>query len=226
MKNREKHLEPLDRWLAQSAWRIHARLTTEPERLANSVLWADLKTALAEQPADIVQVMAQALPVRHSVWWGLLCGAAVEGFAKGEPAVGCVKAVMDWVFHTEDEQRLKARAVAEPTDWKQAEGLLARAVAWSSGSILPDSVPAFVPAPAGVTGQMIAGAVLSFAARSSVHDYRELIWHFVELGESVASGLLLPAGWERQGMNLGESLIVSTLELPAFGIPGDIGFGF
>jgi len=226
MKNRPQNLEPLDRWLAQSAWRKHARLNSTPDALVDADSWAALKTALAEEPADLVEIMAQALPVRHATWWGLLCGAAVEGFALGGPAADCVRAVIDWVFQTEEVQRLKARAVAEPTDWKLAEGLLARAVAWSSGSILPDSVPAFVPAPAGVTGQMVAAAVFSFAARNNLHDHSELLWHFLGLGEGVASGLLLPEGWEIQWLSLGESVMVSPLDLPVIEIPGDLGYGF
>jgi hypothetical protein len=72
---------------------------------------------------------------------------------------------------------------------------------------------------------MISGAVRSFAARNTIHDHRKLLWHFIELAEGVASGRYLPEGWERQNLNLSESIPMAT-DLSSIEIPGHLGFGF
>jgi hypothetical protein len=72
---------------------------------------------------------------------------------------------------------------------------------------------------------MISGAVRSFAARNTIHEHPELLWHFIELAEGIASGRFLPEGWERQHLNLSESIPIST-DLSKIEIPGHLGFGF
>jgi len=228
MKQVENNSESLNKWISESDWRKYARLSRTQDHiksLADHTTWDQLKSEMADEPADLIDILAQAMPIRHSVWWGLMCGALVEGFAVGETASDCMESALDWVLNTDETRRLKARAVSDRTDWKIPESLLARAVSWSSGTILPDSVPAFYPAPEGVTGQMISGAVRSFAARNTIHDHRELLWHFIELAEGVASGRYLPEGWERQHLNLSESIPIST-DLSKIEIPGHLGFGF
>ena len=228
MNDLKYNSEMLSRWLRRSEWLRHARVTAnqaEVGTLANATEWEDLQLVMADRPVDLIEILSQVLPLRHAIWWGLLCGVAVEGFASCEISANCIGSVMDWVFQPDEARRLKARALAESTDWKMPEGLLARAVSWSSGSILPDTVPAFLAAPAGVTGQMISGAVLSFAARNAIHGYEESLRHFVRLAEGVARGDLLPAGWENANLNLAESMVVA-LDLSPMAIPGQIGFGY
>ena len=228
MKSSENNSQSLNKWISESDWTKYVRLSRSRDQINNltdNTTWDQLKSEMGEEPADLIDILAQVMPVRHSVWWGLMCGALVEGFAVGTPATDCIKSALDWVLDTDETRRLKARAMSDRTDWKIPECLLARAVSWSSGTILPDSVPAFYPAPAGVTGQMISGAVRSFAARNTIHDHRELLWHFIELAEGVASGRFLPEGWERQNLNLSESIPMAT-DLSSIEIPGHLGFGF
>ena len=79
-----------------------------------------------------------------------------------------------------------AGLAAEKVAWNAAEGLLARAAAWSSGSILPENIPVFLPAPEGVYAQMIAGAIMTLAAKLDAIKYNLILWQFIKIGEEIA----------------------------------------
>lgn len=218
MMNQMQHkTAKIDFWINQSPWIGLARLereTIESIRKLGNPSWIELKVMMADRPAELVEILTQAIPVRYGLWWGLVCGSMIDDFAEDDQSMACVDACMDWVFDESETTRLACRKVSDPTSWSHAEGLLARAVSWSSGSILPDHIPAFVAAPAGVTGYMISGSIQTFAARGlKSHGYEKLMMHFIHLGEEVVSGKLLPEGWERRTIASGQGGFSGGLEI-------------
>jgi hypothetical protein len=227
MKISDQKFRTLNQWLGESDLLKHARLSGSPSE--NSLIqtqksWVEIKQICFNRPVDLIEILSQAMPIRYGVWWGMLCGVGNNHFANCGLSANCISTILEWIFQTDENHRLKVRAAAESTDWKMPEGLLARAVAWSAGSILPETVPVFLPAPEGVTGQMIAGSVLSFAAQNTTQNYNDILSYFISLGEEVASGMLLPDGWHRQNMQLGNSSNIFH-DLSPIEIPGNIDFG-
>jgi hypothetical protein len=89
--------------------------------------------------ADAIRFLAFALPVREAVWWGCLCLRLTH--ADPEQSVNLAAR---WVIEPTEAHRQEAEKVANQTT---AAGWLARAVAWTGGSLLPPSQPVLKPRP-------------------------------------------------------------------------------
>jgi hypothetical protein len=188
----------IDRLLHESKLLAHARLADSTKAALsdqNNLAWSELKKLLHSNPTDIVELISQTLPIRQSVYWGLLCGQACPGFGQVGPAAETVQATLRWALRPSEETRKPCVTLAEGLPWISPEGLLARAVAWSEGSIMPPHIPVFVPAPSGVTGQFVAGAILTLAATIEVVNYNHILHQFISIAEDIACENLLPAGW-------------------------------
>ncbi|MFM7131879.1 MAG: DUF6931 family protein [bacterium] len=190
--------QSLERLLRESPTLVHARISDHTKaRLASAkqVNWASFKESLADHPAELVEIIAQILPLRQAIFWGLVCGEACPTFGQGGTAADSVRNCLRWAMNPQESLRKMAARHADSLPWKTAEGLLARAVAWSEGSIMPPHVPVFVPAPAGVTGHFVAGAVLTIASMIDATVYNSILHSFIAIAEQIAGDQLLPAGW-------------------------------
>jgi hypothetical protein len=102
--------------------------------------------ALARQELyrDAVRFLAFALPPREAVWWACLGTLMLQaGHLHKEDALALTAAVR-WVLEPNEAHRQEAEArVNEGTP----AGLVARAVAWTGGSVRPPSLPALAPGP-------------------------------------------------------------------------------
>lgn len=173
--------------------------------------WHDLKLQLKAEPAEILKIQAQLMTPRKGVLWGLVCGECVPDFASTAEAAEPVESALRWTIRPDEVNRKLAGVAAEKVAWNSAEGLLARAAAWSSGSILPENIPVFLPAPEGVAAQMIAGAIMTLAAKLDAIKYSLILRQFIKIGEEIAEERLLPQGWHMETlaseMPFGESVV-------------------
>jgi len=188
----------LDELLRVSQGLVHARTSDTTKALLSAtdpINWQTLKEFLADNPAELVEVIAQVLPLRQAVYWALVCGEAGPAFGQGSTAADSVRTCLRWAINPSESLRKIAAEKADNLPWTKSEGLLARAVAWSEGSILPPHVPVFVPAPAGVTGHFVAGAILTIASMINDLPYNGILNGFIAIAEQIADDQLLPAGW-------------------------------
>lgn len=84
---------------------------------------------------------------------------------------------------------------------------------------MPAHVPVFIPAPAGVTGHFVAGAVLTIASMIDAVSYNNTLQHFITIAEQVASDQILPAGWYLNQV-ASHSLFQPTLSTTLDNLPG------
>lgn len=118
---------------------------------------AELETKGPEAIADMVLLLALALPVREAVWWGCLCMRELLG--EGAKPWPTLKAAEDWVFQPGDKTRKAAMEAAEKAGDEPSE-LCAAAVGFCDGKLGPYEMQAY-DAPPAATAKSIFGAVLT-----------------------------------------------------------------
>lgn len=133
---------------------------------------------------DAIRILAFALPTRDAVWWASLSTLLLQaGHLPQEDAFRLVAAVQ-WVLEPSEEHRQQAEARVNPDT---PAGLVARAVAWTGGSVRPPSLPALAPPPdfphKGVF-QAVTRAVVTGPADKFPERFRQV----VALGMHVARG--------------------------------------
>lgn len=122
-----------------------ARLSPEAVALAQSKPTPrQYVDALLAQKAfsDVLRFLAMALPVREGIWWGSLCLKTAAG---DEPNIQPVlTASVTWILQPTEEHR---QAAALLSTGKTADAYLARAIAWTGGSLTPQGLPVVAPGP-------------------------------------------------------------------------------
>lgn len=211
----------LNRYLNESENLIHARVSTSCQELLSSarpLQWMELRMTLRDHPEEFIEILSQVLPLRQSVYWGLVCGQALPDFGlESKTASEAVLKTLKWTIRPDDTIRKSVGELARQLCWKSPEYLLATAVNWSSGSILPPQVPIHLPAPDGVTGHFVAGAIFTIAARLNVVHYNLILNQMIDIAEELAIGRLLPTGWNLSELASDSSKDIGLLEFP--GIP-------
>jgi hypothetical protein len=97
-----------------------------------------------EKYRDAIKFLAFALPPREAIWWACLGTLSLQaGHLHKEDPVA-LTAVVRWVLEPTEEHRQEAEA---RVNMDTAAGLVARAVAWTGGSVRPPSLPALPPGP-------------------------------------------------------------------------------
>jgi hypothetical protein len=130
--------------------------------------------ARGERLREAVSVLAQALPKRDAIGWGLESVRSVEAAAAKPKSAPALQAVDAWVAEPSEERRRAAHEAAKEAGFGTPAGCLGLAVFLSGGSMAPPTAPvAPEPAPH-VCGKTVAGAILMAA----VSDPRNAAEHF------------------------------------------------
>jgi hypothetical protein len=112
------------------------------------------------RPQEAIAFLAYLLPRREAVWWARQCVAALLGPAADSDAL---RAADLWVKGPDEENRQTALQLGASGDPKAAPTWLARAAAWSGGSMCPpDLTP--LPAPPTACAQAVNAAIMLAAS--------------------------------------------------------------
>lgn len=158
----------------------------------------------ADCDSDAIRFLAHAMPIRESIWWGLLCVWRVFGPTPQEKEVWAIQSVIQWVNDPSETRRRAASSAAHAVGNSTAPGCLANAVFWSGGSIGKVGMPA-VQAPETSAAKAVGGAILLAAAKiKKAPKCREFRREFLLLGLDVARGKNLwstPTSTKEQSVN-------------------------
>lgn len=117
------------------------------------------------RPAEGVSFLAHLLPRRESVWWAAKCvRAEPDAWAPDEEAL--ITTAECWVRDLDEESRLTALALGDAGDAGRAATWVARAAAWSGGSIIANGAANLLSQPF-MTPAAARGAIL-IAAKANV----------------------------------------------------------
>jgi hypothetical protein len=136
---------------------------------------------------DTVRVIAYALPTAVAVKWVLSCihKECSASLAGAGHAVGAIEA---WLADPTDASRRTAFAAAEAIGLGTPVGCLGLAVFLSGGSMAPASAPE-VPAPPGLAGRSITGALMMSAVSQDPQNAPKKIRLFAESGTAILTEL-------------------------------------
>lgn len=139
-----------------------------------------------ERFGDAIRFLAFALPWREVVWWGCLC-VRHSAPALPSPQEEALGAAVRWVIDPSESHRLDAERLA---DTSTASGYLARAVAWTAGSMLPPGMPIVPPGP-DLPHRGVEAAVTFAVTSAPPNQMKESYRHALALGIQVARGRYL-----------------------------------
>jgi hypothetical protein len=137
--------------------------------------------------ADAIAFLARALPKRRAVWWGCLCAWHMVRPEPSPVEEEGLEAAVRWALDPSEENRRAAEMPGPQEELDTPAACLARAAFWSGGSLAPAGLPE-VPPPAGLTGRLVAGAILLAGVRRDFRHYRDHYRQFLALGLEVARG--------------------------------------
>lgn len=135
--------------------------------------------------SDACRWMAAHFPLRHAVWWGLLC---LEDTGAG-PAQGATtkNLILRWITDPSDTNRDQIHSQtwenvpASPVDY------LAKAVAWSGPTMSAPHLPP-VKADPQLPGVLVAAAIETAAGSHVSLDLEKALHRFIQLGLLVDTG--------------------------------------
>jgi hypothetical protein len=140
----------------------------------------ELTTSLP--PTAALCYLAHLLPRREAIWWGCQCVSAIS--PTREPGLLLAQR---WVRDPDEVLRREALAYVQASDLKTPASWLARAVAYSGGSILaPDQPPA--PPPPEACAQSVNAAIVLAATAEPASAMLPWIRAFAEAGVRFAEG--------------------------------------
>ena len=107
-------------------------------------------------PDRAISFLAYLLPRREAVWWARQCVGALIGPRDDDEAL---RAAELWVKAPTEDNRLAALQIGGSADPRAATTWLARAAAWSGGSMCPPELKP-LPAPATACAQAVNAAIV------------------------------------------------------------------
>jgi hypothetical protein len=140
------------------------------------------------RPAGALAFIAHLLPRREAIWWGRQCVEAILGRAAQDEAM---ELATQWVREPSEPLRRRALSLWRDSETRTPTHWLARAVAYSGGSLLAPDQPASPPAPDDCALAVNAAVVLS-ATRTAP----TLILPWIRA--CAESGVVFAAGGEAQ----------------------------
>ena len=151
--------------------------------------------AAAGLDAEARRFLAQALPKREAVWWGVL---GVSEFAEPvEPSqVETLKAARRWAADPSDANRRIAWDVAQAGELDNPSGLLAMAVFFSGDSLTPADLTPIAP-PGYLAGDAVANALTLATVQKEPAKAGEKAAALLRIGLEVASGKAPPPDPEK-----------------------------
>ena len=141
---------------------------------------------------DAAAALAQLLPKKDAITWGLESVRKVPEAGKKPGAESAIKAVEAWLAGADDQKRRAAMTAAEQAGVATPAGCLGLAVFLSGGSIAPPDTPVAPEAEPQLTGKMTAAALALAVALDPQHE-AEHFRAFVDHGFKLASDLKI---WE------------------------------
>ena len=147
----------------------------------------------SSRPSEAIAFLAYLLPRREAVWWARQCAAVLLGPAGDDEAL---RAADLWVKEPDEDYRLAALNIGKAGDPRIATTWLARAAAWSGGSMCPpDQKP--LPVPPTACAQAVNAAIMLAAGAGEPGDVKKRIVACAEAGIRFAEGdqahVVLPA---------------------------------
>jgi len=126
-----------------------------------------------------IEYVAQALPLRESIWWGCLCVREVYGDDLSGADKEACKAAVKWLIEPTEENRLACRQAAQAAGAPSPAALVAAAVFQTGGNpAIPNAPTPDVAAP----GRAVANAVKLLCTKRDPVKIVETQRLFVELG--------------------------------------------
>ncbi len=146
--------------------------------------------AAGERVREAVSVLAQAMPKRAAIAWGLESLRSVPAAAAIPKSAPVLQAVDDWVAEPGEERRRTAHEAARQAGFGTPAGCLGLAVFLSGGSMAPATAPVAPEPAAHLCGKTVAGAML-MAAVAEPQQAAKHLQSFLERGMARAEKLEL-----------------------------------
>lgn len=142
---------------------------------------------------EALTFLANALPIRETLWWGLRClRDPLMPPPANDNVVPALAAVEAFTNEPGEPLRRAAQTAAEAATYETAAGCLALAVFLSQGSLAPADCPP-VPVGPGFGAKTAAAALVLATLSPGVKSPLELGRRFLDIGAEVASS---PAPWD------------------------------
>ena len=127
---------------------------------------ADFIQALNEQSQslDAIRLLSAWMVPKKSIFWAWKCVKELSAHELSEDEVDALNAVSTWLSESTDENRRKAKLLAEKADFATAASWVAAAVFWSGGSIADPDMPE-VPVDETLLGKAVATTMLMLATK-------------------------------------------------------------
>jgi hypothetical protein len=146
------------------------------------------------RPNQAIAFLAYLLPRREAVWWARQCVCALAG-PRAEDAA--LRAAELWVQDPDEDSRLAALDIGKSGEPSAATTWLARAAAWSGGSMCPPEMKP-LPAPAAACAQAVNAAIVLAVCAGEPIGVMKRVAACAEAGIRFADGgeaKVLVAGW-------------------------------
>lgn len=151
---------------------------------------------------DACRWVAVHLPVRHAIWWGLIC---VLDTKDGSANDILTAQLTSWVIDPTEPLQTQLLNQTWLDTPESPLDYLAKAVSWTGPSMLPIHLPTTAPNPEHV-GQMIAAAVDLAATAHGILEPAEAYLRFLDFANKVDNGTL---HWENQAGTAAKSQTIS-----------------
>lgn len=136
--------------------------------------------------ADACRWVAVQLPVRHSVWWGLIC---LMDTKDGHLNDNLMKQLTNWVIEPSSAQQTQILNESWLDTPESALEYIAKAVSWTGSSMLPAHLPVTAPNPEHVRRMIAAGIDLAATGHGKVEPH-EAYRRFLDFATDVDNGKL------------------------------------
>ena len=146
--------------------------------------------AAGERVREAVTVLAQALPKRAAIAWGLESVRGVPQAAAKPKSAAVLEAVAEWVKEPGEERRRAAHESARQAGFGTPAGCLGLAVFLSGGSMAPATAPVAPEPAAHLCAKAAAGAML-MAAVADPSNAPKHLQSFLERGMARAEEMEL-----------------------------------
>src|SRR5689334_16023496 len=123
---------------------------------------------------DAAAALAQLMPKKAAIAWGLESVRKVPDAVKKPEAADAIKAVENWLADADDEKRRAALGAAERAGIGTPAGCLGLAVFLSGGSIAPPDTPVAPEAEPHLSAKMTAAALSLAVALDPQHELQHL----------------------------------------------------
>ncbi|MFM7131880.1 MAG: DUF6931 family protein [Isosphaeraceae bacterium] len=153
---------------------------------------------------DACRWMASQFPLRHAIWWGLLCIEDVG--SKPRLSAEIPGMILRWVIDPTDMHRDQIHALNWEHPPESPIDYLAKAIAWSGPTMSAPHLPQ-VKADPRLCGILVAAAIEIAAASHASIKPEEAIARFIQLGLLVDSGKI---DWSQSAYSAGKSATDQT----------------